>query len=112
MLFNSFSFLLCFLPVTLIVYFLAARRAPDLAIAWLALASLFFYGWWDVRYVPLLLASVLVNYGSSLCIRHRQGRARQLWLTAAVTFICKATQRCHVRDTLNRTEQHSIGGFP
>ncbi|MGO4380689.1 MBOAT family protein [Pseudoduganella sp. RAF19] len=86
MLFNSFSFLLCFLPVTLIVYFLAARRAPDLAIAWLALASLFFYGWWDVRYVPLLLASVLVNYGSSLCIRHRQGRARQLWLTAAVTF--------------------------
>ena len=63
MLFNSFSFLLAFLPITLIVYFAAARRAPDLAIGWLALASIFFYGWWDVRYVPLLLASITPNYG-------------------------------------------------
>jgi alginate O-acetyltransferase complex protein AlgI len=84
MLFNSFSFLLAFLPITLIVYFAAARRAPDLAIGWLALASIFFYGWWDVRYVPLLLASIALNYGCALRIRVAQGEARFRWLSAAV----------------------------
>jgi D-alanyl-lipoteichoic acid acyltransferase DltB (MBOAT superfamily) len=84
MLFNSFSFLLGFLPITLIGYFLLARRNPTWGVAWLALASLFFYAWWDVRYLPLLLASICVNYGCAQVIRRAQGRARTGWLAAAV----------------------------
>jgi len=84
MLFNSFSFLLGFLPLTLIGYFLLARRNPAWGIAWLALASLFFYGWWDVRYVPLLLGSIVANYGCAQAIRRAQGRARNWWLGGAV----------------------------
>jgi D-alanyl-lipoteichoic acid acyltransferase DltB (MBOAT superfamily) len=84
MLFNSFSFLLGFLPITLIGYFLLARRNPTWGVAWLALASVFFYGWWDVRYVPLLLGSVLINYGCAQAIRRAQGRARTWWLAGAV----------------------------
>jgi alginate O-acetyltransferase complex protein AlgI len=62
MLFNSYAFLLGFLPVTLIGYFLLGRVRITLAAGWLALASLFFYGYWDFRYVPLLLASMLFNF--------------------------------------------------
>ena len=84
MLFNSFSFLLGFLPLTLIGYFLLARRNPAWGVAWLALASVFFYGWWDVRYVPLLLGSVVINYGCAQAIRRTQGRPRNWWLAGAV----------------------------
>jgi D-alanyl-lipoteichoic acid acyltransferase DltB (MBOAT superfamily) len=30
--------------------------------AWMLFASLFFYGWWDIKYIPLLLGSILFNY--------------------------------------------------
>lgn len=44
MLFNSFSFLCGFLPVALTGYFLLAHRNASFGVAWLALASVFFYG--------------------------------------------------------------------
>jgi D-alanyl-lipoteichoic acid acyltransferase DltB (MBOAT superfamily) len=59
MLFNSFEFLFAFLPVVCIVYFLLGHGWGRL---WLLLASFFFYGYWEIRYVPLLAASVLFNY--------------------------------------------------
>ena len=62
MLFNSYEFLLLFLPLTALGYFLLARVRTTLAAGWLALASLFFYGYWDYHYVPLLLASVAFNF--------------------------------------------------
>ncbi len=63
MLFNSFIFVALFLPVSLAVYFWLNRLRLTLAAdSWLFCASVFFYGWWDIRYVPLLLASILFNY--------------------------------------------------
>ncbi|UVI30841.1 MBOAT family O-acyltransferase [Paenibacillus spongiae] len=63
MLFNSYVFIFAFLPVTVIVYFLLTKfRLSYAAKVWLALASLFFYGWWDVKYVPLILGSIAFNY--------------------------------------------------
>jgi D-alanyl-lipoteichoic acid acyltransferase DltB (MBOAT superfamily) len=62
MLFNSFSFLFAFLPLTLAGYAVAARYGASACAAWLAAASLVFYGCWDWRYLPLLLASIVVNY--------------------------------------------------
>ncbi len=62
MLFNSQVFILAFLPVVLAGYYAAAERA-----AWrqsvLVAASLTFYGWWDIRFVPLLVALTLANWG-------------------------------------------------
>lgn len=72
MLFNSFPFIAVFLPVTLIVYFQLNRMRLVLAAdSWLLAASVFFYGWWDIRYVPLLLGSILFNYtiGSLLAVQ-------------------------------------------
>lgn len=63
MLFNSFEFLLAFLPVALVGFFALGRafgRRP--ALAWLVFASLFFYSWWNPAYLLLILGSIAVNY--------------------------------------------------
>jgi len=63
MLFNSWEFILCFLPVTLAVYFILNKmRLTVAANAWLLGASLFFYSWWNISYLPLILGSILFNY--------------------------------------------------
>ena len=63
MLFNSFEFILFFLPLTVVVYFLLLRRHLTIAArSWLLFASLCFYSWWNVRYLPLILGSILFNY--------------------------------------------------
>jgi len=63
MLFNSYEFIFLFLPVSLIVYFILNKFASGTwAKAWLVLSSLFFYSWWNIAYLPLILASIAVNY--------------------------------------------------
>jgi alginate O-acetyltransferase complex protein AlgI len=61
MLFNSFAFILGFLPPTLAGYWLLADH-PAARLWWLLAASLLFYGYWDWRFVPLLIGSILVNW--------------------------------------------------
>ena len=62
MLFNSYAFLLVFLPFTVLGYFFFGRFGKGAGAAWLAVCSLFFYAWWDYRYLALLIGSVCVNY--------------------------------------------------
>ncbi|QSA96968.1 MBOAT family protein [Methylococcus sp. EFPC2] len=62
MLFNSYAFIFVFLPVTALGFFLLGARSARLAAGWLALASLFFYGYWSPVYVLLLLASIGFNF--------------------------------------------------
>lgn len=63
MLFNSTSFLFVFLPIVLAGFIVFSQlRRPRLAGLWLTGASLFFYGWWNPLYLPLLMASMLFNY--------------------------------------------------
>lgn len=63
MLFNSVEFILLFLPLTLLIYFILLRRRLTIAAkSWLLFASLFFYSWWDIKYLPLILGSILFNY--------------------------------------------------
>ncbi|AWN38322.1 MBOAT family O-acyltransferase [Methylobacterium radiodurans] len=62
MLFNSFVFLLAFLPAALALHALTERVRPDWRLGLLVGLSFVFYGWWDPRFVPLLAASVLLNW--------------------------------------------------
>jgi len=63
MLFNSYEFLLVFLPVTWVIFRLVTRfRAPAAAMATLITASLVFYGYWNPKLILLLLLSVAFNY--------------------------------------------------
>ena len=73
MLFNSFPFILAFLPATLIVFHLVRRTgSARLVMVWLTAASLFFYGWWNPVYLPLLVGSVAFNYVMGLWISSRK----------------------------------------
>jgi len=74
MLFNSYTFLFAFLPIALGGAFALSRYRPNLVVAWLALASLFFYGWWSWRHVPLLLASIAFNFFAGDAIARRGGK--------------------------------------
>ena len=69
MLFNSYEFIFLFLPFSFFIYFyLLEKRLITGAKGFLVFASLFFYSWWNMAYLPLILASMLFNYviGNSL----------------------------------------------
>jgi len=74
MLFNSYAFICVFLPATLIGFFVLARAGKLWATCWLVLASLLFYAYWNPRYLPLLLGSIVFNYAAGrLLIRNAAG---------------------------------------
>ena len=63
MLFNSYAFIFAFLPITFIIYFyLNSKKLTTASVAFLVFASLFFYSWWNILYLPLILASMLFNF--------------------------------------------------
>lgn len=78
MIFSSITFLLFFLPVTLIAYYLAGNRLRNFV---LLLASLFFYAWGEGGYVVVMLVSIALNYivGRLLaCTRDKKSRTALL----------------------------------
>lgn len=79
MLFNSFVFLLGFLPAALVLHGLVARAAPNLRLPLLVVLSFVFYGWWDIRFVPLLAGSILANWLIARAFRNTGSR----WLIPA-----------------------------
>lgn len=64
MLFNSYVFMLAFLPLTLLVYFLLGKLPERIQLnkLFLVLASFLFYGYNNPSYVPIIVCSILVNY--------------------------------------------------
>ena len=86
MLFNSLGFLCLFLPLVLIVFFWLGRFNHQYAATWLAAASIFFYGYWDYRYLLLLGGSILFNYWAGLQIGRAEGRLRQYGLAGAIAL--------------------------
>lgn len=63
MLFSSSEFIFLFLPITFFIYFLLNRISNHLVgKSWLCISSLFFYGYWDASYLPLLLTSIIFNF--------------------------------------------------
>ena len=76
MLFNSAVFVFVFLPLVWVGYLLALRLPLARAgIAFLGLASIFFYGWWKPAFLPLLGASIVFNYGMGRLLGSRGGSA-------------------------------------
>lgn len=89
MLFNSYPFIFLFLPVVLVGFFQLGRISHAWAAGWLALASLFFYGYWNPAYVGLLLGSIVCNYTFGLWmakagVQHENSQKKSL-LFFAVT---------------------------
>jgi D-alanyl-lipoteichoic acid acyltransferase DltB (MBOAT superfamily) len=84
MLFNSQEFVFVFLPLVWLVFqYLRSTQRWQWLLTWLLAASLFFYGWWDWRYLALILASIGANYWLGLVIAAQRDDRRRGWLCAA-----------------------------
>src|SRR5262249_21705839 len=74
MLFQSQVFVLVFLPLAVLTYYLRAHSRSYRESALIA-ASLTFYGWWDVRFVPLLLGQI----GATWLLASLHERTKSRW---------------------------------
>jgi D-alanyl-lipoteichoic acid acyltransferase DltB (MBOAT superfamily) len=69
MLFNSYEFIFLFLPFSVFIYFFLCQiRLTIISKLWLLLASLFFYSWWNVTFLPLILISIFLNFALGVTI--------------------------------------------
>ncbi|MBS1594583.1 MAG: MBOAT family protein [Bacteroidetes bacterium] len=82
MLFNSFEFFI-FLPIVFISYWYLLRRSLLLQNMFLLGASYFFYGWWDWRFMFLLILSTMIDYGFGLLIYHSE-RHKKFYLILSI----------------------------
>jgi alginate O-acetyltransferase complex protein AlgI len=79
MLFNSFIFLVFGALFFALLYFIRRTKRPGYTWGFLVLASFIFYGWWDWRFLFLILASGFIDYFGALGI-HRFPKRRKLFL--------------------------------
>ena len=87
MIFNSFEFIFLFLPIVWSVFFLVGKLNIPFARMWLFLASLFFYGYWNPSYLPLILISMVVNYTiGSILAKNKIKTYRKSILTVGILF--------------------------
>src|ERR1700742_4495965 len=87
MLFNSFVFIFGFLPVALVAFYALSRTRLLSRLVPIAL-SLFFYAWWNPRYLVILAGSIVFNYLVGFAIQRAYERDDRsgvgLWLTLGV----------------------------
>ena len=81
MLFSSLTFLIFFLPCAVLGHLLLPARARN---AFLLCASVFFYAWGEIRYVPLVVGSMLLNWAFGFGAASGKPRLRALSLTASL----------------------------
>ncbi|MGO4572291.1 MBOAT family O-acyltransferase [Microvirga sp. 2TAF3] len=89
MLFNSFVFLFAFLPAALLIHWLVERFKPEWRLPLLLILSLGFYGYWDWRFAPLLVLSILVNWLAARSFIH-SGRDILIPLAIAANLVVLA----------------------
>ena len=84
MLFSSIPFLYYFLPAVLFAHTIAPRKLKN---AVLLIASLFFYGWGEPKYLALMAVSIASFYGCGLAIESAKTRKmKKVWLTVSVVI--------------------------
>jgi D-alanyl-lipoteichoic acid acyltransferase DltB (MBOAT superfamily) len=88
MLFNSLDFAI-FLPVVFILYWFVTNRSLKLQNVLIVIASYIFYGWWDWRFLSLILFSTLVDYTIGRLLSREEGIVRRkilLWTSILVNL--------------------------
>jgi alginate O-acetyltransferase complex protein AlgI len=105
MLFNSQVFILGFLPCVLALYYALADRAVWRQAVMVA-SSLVFYGWWDVRFVPLLVGLTLANW---LVVRAFAAWRQDVWLVAGIAMNLLVLGVCKYADFAANTLAELLG---
>ena len=72
MIFSNIFFIVRFLPIVLLIYYLAPYKFKNGIIT---IASLIFYSWGEVKYFPIMIASTVVDFFASQTIeKHRDNK--------------------------------------
>ncbi len=85
MLFNSFTFMI-FLPVVFLLYWFVFKqlRWQNLLVL---VASYVFYGWWDWRFLILIVITSLSSFASGLLIKQYEGKRRLQRAVSAANIV-------------------------
>jgi D-alanyl-lipoteichoic acid acyltransferase DltB (MBOAT superfamily) len=88
MLFSSSEFIFIFLPLVFAGFLLARRlQLHDGAMLWLVASSLFFYGWWNPKYLILIVVLIAVNfYLARIIVGASSPRLRKAYLIAGLVI--------------------------
>ena len=62
MLFHSLNYLVIFLPSVFTIFFLIRKFSEDDGKIFLIFAGIFFYGYWNIKFIPLIIFSILFNF--------------------------------------------------
>lgn len=88
MLFNSLDFAI-FLPIVFLAYWFLTQKSLKVQNLLIVIASYVFYGWWDWRFLSLILFSTLVDYTIGLSMAKSTSqrlRKRLLWCSILVNL--------------------------
>lgn len=88
MLFNSIDFVI-FLPIVFIIYWFLANKSIKHQNILIVLSSYLFYGWWDWRFLSLILFSTLVDYSIGLELSKQKDQKKRkllLWSSLLVNL--------------------------
>lgn len=84
MLFNSIDFAI-FLPIVFLLYWFVFKKSLKQQNLLIVAASYVFYGWWDWRFLSLILFSTLVDFTvGQLLAREKKQSIRKLWLWTSI----------------------------
>ncbi|MGB0981439.1 MAG: MBOAT family O-acyltransferase [Winogradskyella sp.] len=79
MLFNSIEFLI-FLPIVFVLYWFVFNKSLKAQNILVLAASYLFYGWWDYRFLSLILLSTIVDYAIGISIYNSKKTNIKKWL--------------------------------
>ncbi len=88
MLFNSIDFAI-FLPVIFVLYWVVVNKNLKLQNFLIVIASYFFYGWWDWRFLALILFSTLIDYTVGRLLENENNQIKRktlLWISIIVNL--------------------------
>jgi alginate O-acetyltransferase complex protein AlgI len=88
MIFNSIDFAI-FLPIVFILYWLTANKNLKLQNFLIVAASYLFYGWWDWKFLSLILFSSLVDYFVGKALSQQENlikRKTLLWISISINL--------------------------
>jgi len=88
MLFNSIDFVI-FLPIVFILYWFVTNSNLKLQNLLIVAASYLFYGWWDWRFLSLILFSTIIDYSIGRKLRTEENQNKRkilLWSSILVNL--------------------------
>ena len=85
MLFNSKEFLI-FLPLVFVLYWILSNKNLKIQNSLILVSSYIFYGWWDYRFLSLIILSTFVDYFIGLKIFYQETKNQKFYLLISVIF--------------------------